>query len=144
MYDFINNVNKFIFFYEQLKLRNIVYKFSKKIISFFIIYFYVKTNKAIYIFIYIKNYFFRKILFFKLFKLINFIKIANIVNSLKNLKINFKINRNFNSSKFKNIFILFINSVILIFGNNKLKNKYLFITIKIKILFNKLKLFAIY
>ena len=144
MYDFINNVNKFIFFYEQLKLRNIVYKFSKKIISFFIIYFYVKTNKAIYIFIYIKNYFFRKILFFKLFKLINFIKVINIVNSLRNLKINFKINKSFNFFKFRSIFISFISSVTLIFNDNKLKNKYLFIIIKIKILFNKLKSFIIY
>jgi len=32
---------------------------------------------------------------------------------------------------------------MLIFNDNKLKNKYLFIAIKIKILFNKLKLFAI-
>ena len=32
---------------------------------------------------------------------------------------------------------------MLIFDNSKLKNKYLFIIIKIKILFNKLKFFAI-
>jgi len=125
-------------------LYNIIYKFNEKIIDFFIIYFYVEINKIIYIFICIKNYFFKKVLFFKLFKLINFIKVANIINSLKNLGINFKINRNFNFFKFKNIFILFINSVMLIFSDNKLKNKYLFIIVKIKMLFNKLKFFAIY
>ena len=124
-------------------MRNIVYKFSEKIINFFIIYFYVKTNKAIYIPIYIKNYFFKETLFFKLFKLINFTKITNIANSLKNLKVNFKINKSFNFSKFKNTFILFINSIMLIFNNNKLKNKCLFIIIKIKVLFNKLKFFVI-
>ena len=123
---------------------NIIYKFNEKIIDFFIIYFYVEINKIIYIFICIINYFFKKVLFFKLFKLINFIKVANIINSLKNLGINFKINRNFNFFKFKNIFILFINSVMLIFSDNKLKNKYLFIIVKIKMLFNKLKFFAIY
>ena len=122
---------------------NIIYKFSEKIINFFIIYFYVKINKVIYTFIRIKSYFSKKILFFKLFKLINFIKIMSIVNSLKNLKINFKINRNFNFFKFENIFILFTDNVMLIFNNNKLKNKYLFITIKIKMLFNKLNFFAI-
>ena len=124
-------------------MRNITYKFSKKIINFFIIYFYVKINKIIYIFICIKNYFFRKILFFKLFKLINFIKIASIANFLKNLGVNFKINRNFNFFKFKSIFILFIDNITLIFGNNKLEDKCLFITVKIKMLFNRLKFFAI-
>ena len=124
-------------------MHNITYKFNKKIINFFIIYFYIEINKIIYIFIYIKSYSTEKILFFKLFKLINFAKIANIVNFLKNLKINFKINKSYNFFKFKNIFILFISNVTLISGNNKLKNKYLFIIIKIKILFNKLKPFAI-
>ena len=70
-------------------------------------------------------------------------KIASIINSLKNLKVNFKINKNFNFFKFKNIFISFISSVMLIFSNNKLKNKRLFIAVKIKVLFNKLKFFAI-
>jgi len=91
----------------------------------------------------LKIIFFKKVLFFKLFKLINFVKITSIINSLKNLKINFKINRNFNFFKFKSIFILFIDSVMLIFDNNKLKNKYLFIIVKIKVLFNKLKFFVI-
>ena len=124
-------------------MHNIIYKFNKKIINFFIIYFYIKINKIIYIFIYIKSYFFKEILFFKLFKLINFAEIANIINSLKNLKINFKINKGFNFFKFKNILILFISNVMLIFSNNKLKNKYLFIIIKIKILFNRLESFII-
>ena len=125
-------------------MHNVVYKFNEKIINFFTIYFYVKINKIIYVFICIKNYFFKEILFFKLFKLINFIKIANIINFLKNLKINFKINKSFNSSKFENTLILFTDNITLIFDNNKLKNKYLFIAIKIKILFNKLKSFIIY
>jgi len=124
-------------------LRNVIYKFNKKIISFFIIYFYIEINRIIYALIYIKNYFFKEVLFFKLFKLINFMKIASIINSLKNLKVNFKINKNFNFFKFKNIFISFISSVMLIFSNNKLKNKRLFIAVKIKVLFNKLKFFAI-
>jgi len=124
-------------------LHNIIYKFNEKIVNFFIIYFYIKINKVIYIFIYIKNYFFKKILFFKLFKLISFAKIVNIINFLKNLKINFKINKSFNFFKFESILILFIDNITLIFSNNKLKNKYLFIAIKIKILFNKLKSFAI-
>ena len=124
-------------------MHNIVYKFSKKIINFFIIYFYIKINKVIYVFIYIKSYFFKEILFFGLFKLVNFIKVISIVNFLKNLKINFKINKNFNSFKFENIFILFIGNITLIFGNNKLKNKYLFIIVKIKMLFNKLEFFTI-
>jgi len=124
-------------------LYNVIYKFSKKIVDFFIIYFYIKINKVIYAFIYIKSYFFKKILFFKLFKLINFTKVINIINSLKNLEINFKINRDFNFFKFKSIFILFIDNIILIFSNSKLKNKHLFIIVKIEILFNKLKLFAI-
>ena len=124
-------------------MHNATYKLNKKIINFFIIYLYIKINKVIYISIYIKNYFFKKILFFKLFKLINFAKIANMANFLKNLKINLKINRGFNFFKFENTFILFINDVTLIFGNNKLKNKYLLIIIKIEILFNKLKLFII-
>ena len=136
-------MDKFIFFYKRLKLYNVIYKFNEKVINFFIIYFYIKINKVIYIFICIKSYFFKKILFFKLFKLISFMKVVNIVNSLKNLKINFKINKNFNFFKFKSIFILFISSIILIFDDNKLKNKYLFIIIKIKILFNKLKFFTI-
>ena len=124
-------------------MRNIIYKFNKKIVDFFIIYFYIEINKAIYIFIYIKNYLFKEILFFKLFKLISFAKIANITNFLKKLKINFKINKSFNFFKFKNIFISSINGITLISGNNKLKNKYLFIAIKIKMLFNKLKFFVI-
>ena len=124
-------------------MRNVIYKFSEKIVNFFIIYFYVEINKVIYIFICIKNYPFKKILFFRLFKLISFAKITNIINSLKNLKVNFKINKSFNFFKFENIFILFTNSVTLIFGDNKLENKCLFIIIKIKILFNKLKSFAI-
>jgi len=132
-----------MFFYKWLKLHNIVYKFNKKIINFLIIYFYIKINKVIYVFICIKNYFFKKILFFELFKLINFAKITNIINFLRNLKINFKINRDFNFFKFKSIFILFISNIMLIFNNNKLKNKYLFIIIKIKILFNRLKFFVI-
>jgi len=136
-------MDKFIFFYEWLELRNITYKFSKKIINFFIIYFYVKINRIIYASIYIKNYFFKEVLFFDLFKLINFAKVMNIINSLRNLEINLKINKNFNFFKFKSIFILFIGGVILISDNNKLKNKYLFIAIKIKVLFNKLKFFAI-
>ena len=115
-------------------MRNIIYKFSEKIVSFFIIYFYIKINRIIYIFIYIKNYFFRKALFFKLFKLINFAKIVNIINFLKNLKVNFKINKNFNFFKFKSTFTSFINNITLISNNNKLKNKYLFIIIKIKML----------
>jgi len=124
-------------------LRNIAYKFSEKVINFFIIYLYVKINKIIYIFIYIKSYFFRKILFFKLFKLINFVKVASIINFLRNLKINFKINKNFNFFKFKSIFISFTDSVMLISSDSKLKNKYLFIAVKIKMLFNKLKFFVI-
>ena len=124
-------------------MRNVIYKLNEKIVDFLIIYFYVEINKAIYAFIYIKNYFFRKVLFFELFKLINFIKIASIINSLRNLKVNFKINKGFNFFKFKNIFILFINNVMLIFNNSKLKDKCLFIAIKIKMLFNKLELFAI-
>ena len=125
-------------------MHNIIYKFNKKIINFFIIYFYIEINKIIYIFIYIKSYFFKKILFFKLFKLINFVKVISIINFLKNLKINFKINKNFNSFKFESTFILFTNNITLIFNNNKLNNKRLFIAIKIKVLFNKLKFFAIY
>ena len=70
-------------------------------------------------------------------------KIVNIINSLKNLEINFKINKGFNFFKFESTFILFINNIILIFSNNKLKNKYLFIAVKIKKLFNKLKFFVI-
>jgi len=66
-----------------------------------------------------------------------------MVNSLKNLKVNFRINRDFNFFKFKNIFILFINNIMLISGDSKLKNKYLFIAVKIKVLFNRLELFAI-
>jgi len=66
-----------------------------------------------------------------------------MVNSLKNLEINFKINKNFNFFKFGNIFTLFIDNMTLISNNSKLKNKCLFIAIKIKILFNKLELFAI-
>ena len=66
-----------------------------------------------------------------------------MVNFLKNLRINFKIYKNSIFFKFKNIFILFINNIILIFNNNKLKNKCLFIAIKIKMLFNRLKFFAI-
>ena len=124
-------------------MRNIAYKFSEKVINFFIIYLYVKINKIIYIFIYIKSYFFRKILFFKLFKLINFVKVASIINFLRNLKINFKINKNFNFFKFKSIFISFTDSVMLISSDSKLKNKYLFIAVKIKMLFNKLKFFVI-
>jgi len=124
-------------------LRNVVYKFSEKVINFFIIYFYVEINKVIYAFICIKNYFFREVLFFRLFKLISFTKVTSIVNSLKNLKINFKINKSFNFFKFGNISILFINSVTLIFGDNKLKNKCLFIIVKIKMLFNKLEFFII-
>ena len=124
-------------------MHNIVYKFSKKIIGFFIIYFYIKINKVIYIFICIKNYFFKKVLFFGLFKLISFAKVVNMVNFLKNLGVNFKINKNFNFFKFENIFILFINGIILISNNNKLEDKYLFIIVKIKVLFNKLKLFII-
>ena len=123
---------------------NVTYKFNEKIINFFIIYLYIKINRAIYTFIYIKNYFFKKILFFKLFKLINFTEIVNIINSLKNLKINFKINKNSNFFKFENIFILSTSSVILIFSNNKLENKHLFIVVKIKILFNRLEFFIIY
>jgi len=125
-------------------LYNVTYKFNEKIINFFIIYLYIKINRAIYTFIYIKNYFFKKILFFKLFKLINFTEIVNIINSLKNLKINFKINKNSNFFKFENIFILSTSSVILIFSNNKLENKHLFIVVKIKILFNRLEFFIIY
>ena len=68
---------------------NVIYKFNKKVVNFFIIYFYIEINKVIYAFICIKNYFFRKVLFFKLFKLINFAKVASMVNSLKNLGINF-------------------------------------------------------
>jgi len=64
-------------------------------------------------------------------------------NFLKNLKVNFKINKNFNFFKFENIIILFINSIMLIFNNSKLKNKCLFIAVKIEMLFNKLKFFAI-
>ena len=124
-------------------MRNIIYKFSKKVINFFTIYFYIKINKVTYVPIYIKNYFFKEALFFKLFKLINFIKIVNIANSLKNLKINFKINKNFNFFKFGSTLILFINSIILIFGDNKLKDKYLLIIVKIEMLFNRLKPFAI-
>jgi len=125
-------------------LRNITYKFNEKVVNFFIIYFYVKINRATYAFICIKSYPFKKILFFGLFKLISFVKVTSIINSLKNLKINFKINKSYNFFKFKNIFILFISNVTLISGNNKLKDKCLFITIKIKILFNKLKFFIIY
>ena len=66
-----------------------------------------------------------------------------MVNSLKNLEINFKINKNFNFFKFGNIFTLFIDNMTLISNNSKLKNKCLFIAIKIKVLFNKLKFFAI-
>jgi len=124
-------------------LRNITYKLSKKIINFLIIYFYIEINKIIYTFIYIKSFFSKEILFFKLFKLVNFTKVISMANFLKNLKVNFKINKNFNFFKFESIFILFINNITLIFDNNKLKNKYLFIIIKIKILFNKLKLFII-
>jgi len=71
------------------------------------------------------------------------VEVIGIANSLKNLKIDFKINRGFNFFKFKNIFILFINNITLIFGNCKLEDKYLFIIIKIKVLFNKLKFFII-
>ena len=124
-------------------MRNITYKLSKKIINFLIIYFYIEINKIIYTFIYIKSFFSKEILFFKLFKLVNFTKVISMANFLKNLKVNFKINKNFNFFKFESIFILFINNITLIFDNNKLKNKYLFIIIKIKILFNKLKLFII-
>ena len=124
-------------------MRNVAYKLNEKIINFFIIYFYIKINKIIYTFIYIKNYFFKEVLFFRLFKSINFTKVVNMANSLKNLGINFKINKGFNFFKFKSIFILFISSVTLIFGDNKLKDKRLFIAVKIKILFNKLKLFVI-
>jgi len=67
-----------------------------------------------------------------------------MVNFLKNLKINFKINKGFNSFKFENTFILFIGNVMLISSNSKLKNKHLFIAVKIKMLFNKLKFFTIY
>ena len=122
---------------------NVIYKFSEKVISFFIIYFYVEINGVIYVFIYIKNYFFKEALFFKLFKLINFAKVISMVNFLKNLKVNFKINRDFNFFKFESIFISFISGIMLISDNNKLKDKCLFITVKIKIFFNKLKFFII-
>jgi len=124
-------------------LYNVIYKFSEKVISFFIIYFYVEINGVIYVFIYIKNYFFKEALFFKLFKLINFAKVISMVNFLKNLKVNFKINRDFNFFKFESIFISFISGIMLISDNNKLKDKCLFITVKIKIFFNKLKFFII-
>jgi len=125
-------------------LHNIAYKFSEKVIDFFIIYFYVKINKVIYVFICIKSYFFREILFFKLFKSINFAEVADIINSLRNLEVNFKINKGFNFFKFGSIFTLSINGVTLIFGDNKLENKCLFIIVKIKVLFNRLKFFTIY
>ena len=76
--------------------------------------------------------------------MVSFVEIMGMVNSLKKLVVNFKINRNFNFFKFENIFILFISNITLIFGDSKLKNKYLFIIVKIKVLFNKLKFFAIY
>ena len=143
MYNFANNVDKFVFSYERPKLRNAAYKLSERVVGFLTIYLYAETNGAIYALIYIKSYPSKEASSSRLFKSINFAKVAGMANSLRNPGVNFKINRDSNSFKSGSTSTSSTGGVTLISGDNKPKNKRLLIAVKIEVLLNRPKLFAI-
>jgi len=143
MYNFANNVDKFVSSYERPELRNAAYKLSERVVGFLTTYLYAETNGATYAPIRIKSHPSREASSFGPFKLVNFAEVAGMANSLRNPGVNFRINRDSNSFKSGSTPTSSTGGVTLISGDSKPEDKRLLIAVKTEVLLNRPELFAI-
>ena len=143
MYDFANNVDKFVSSYERPELRNAAYKLSERVVGFLTTYLYAETNGATYAPIRIKSHPSREASSSGPSKSVSFAEVAGMANSLRNPGVNLRINRDSNSFKSGSTPTSSTGGVTLISGDSKPEDKRLLIAVKTEVLLNRPEPFAI-